>query len=170
MNTCILLVLASSIITAIILIIIIEFIKSKGLENKTRFAIALAMTTFSILFFCFIVGFWKYIGLEKPADSIFQLAIVLLFVIAYRLMESTAIAIVEWKEEKDFLKVEGGLLSGLRKGLIGGLSTGIIAAIIIEYFVKSGTILEMLIICPAITLTLGYFLGIHFGYKNEFEE
>ena len=163
-------VLAFSIIAVIILITIVGFVKSKGLENKTRFAIVLAMIAFSIFSLGFTVGFWRHIGLEKPADSIYQLTVVLLFVVVYRLMALSTIAIVKWKEKKDFLKVEGGLLSRLRKGLIGGLIIGIIAAIIIEYFVKPGIFLDMLIVCPAIGLIFGYILGTFLGYKNEFEE
>ncbi|MCK5342349.1 MAG: hypothetical protein KAR20_03045, partial [Candidatus Heimdallarchaeota archaeon] len=73
-------VLAFSIIAVIILITIVGFVKSKGLENKTRFAIVLAMIAFSIFSLGFTVGFWRHIGLEKPADSIYQLTVVLLFV------------------------------------------------------------------------------------------
>ncbi|MCD4771733.1 hypothetical protein K8R30_04965 [archaeon] len=166
MNTYISPVLGFSTIAGIIIIIIFGFIKSKGWENKERFIMVPAMIAFSILFIAFIVGFWNYLGLEKPADSIYQLSIILLFIIAYLLLGETLIDIVKWKKEKDFLKVEGGLVSGLYGGLIGGL----IGAIAIEYPTKPGSIFDTLILCQIISLPIGYLIGATFGLILEFRD
>jgi len=164
--------------TTVIIIMLLAaygFMKSDGPKSKGRFILVLISAALSVLFFVFIAGFWEYLGLMKPANSVYQLGIIPLFVIAYLLMGLNVVALAKWKNDGNLLYPARGLHSGLRIGFGFGLSSGIISGVAIELFAKSGTIspssgtiVEMLIICTAVTLTTGYLLGAIFGFIAEF--
>jgi len=163
----------SILVLIIMLSITYGLVRSDGPKSKARFIRALIPVAFSALFFVFIAGFWEYMGLIKPVDSIYYLGVTPLFAIAYLLMALNAIAFAKWKNDGDVLRPVWGLHFWLRTGFGFGLFLGVVSWIIIDFFVKpdfvsSRTTFETLIICMGAGLTLGYLLGVIFGWRAEF--
>jgi hypothetical protein len=168
-------ILASIMVTIIILFTIYEIMKLGRWGNKGRFISVLITIVFSALFFIFIIGFRGYLESVKPPDSLYQLGVIPLFLIEYLLMALNAVAIAKWKNGGAPLRSVKGLHFGLRAGFVLGLFSGVISWITLEFpgqygTTPSGNMLETLIICTGITLTLGYLFGVSYGFRVEFKD
>ena len=167
--------LASIMVVIIILFTIYEFIKSGKWGNKGRFISVLITIVFSALFFVFIIGFRGYLESVKPPDSLYQLGVIPLFLIEYLLMVLNAVAVAKWKNEGAPLRSTKGLHFALQTGFILGLFLGIISWITIEFpdesgVMPSGDMLETLITCTAVSLTIGYLFAVSYGFRAEFKD